>query len=187
MRNDVPMAIVHRATLTPHKFDLVLAWAPTQPWYTGDGPAEIVSSFRLDDPAGQVGIETFIVRGGTALFHVPLTYRSAALPGGVPGGELEHSAMGHRWLYDGVSDPVYLATTAAAIASAGHEVEMFLPDGTTVPRADNAARVVGSGPAQATGELVVARELPPRSPTGAPDLRATWAGQDTPLVLAWLR
>lgn len=187
MTQDVFMAVVHRATLTPHKFDLVLAWAPRQEWFTGDGAAEIVSSFRLDDPAGEVGIETFILRSGSGLFHVPVTYRSAPLDGGMLVGELEHSALGHRWIYDGAGDPVYVATTAGAIAAAGHEVEMFLPDGTAVPRAENAARVVGSGAVDANGALTVARALPADSPTGTPDLRATWAGQDTPLVLAWLR
>jgi len=94
--------------------------------------------------------------------------------------------LGHRWIYEGASDPVYLATTAAAIASAGHEVEMFLPDGTALPRPENAAHVVGSGPADATGELHVTRALPADAPAGAPTLRATWTGQDTPLTLAWL-
>ena len=183
----VAMAIVHRATLTPHKFDLVLAWAPTQPWFIDDGTAEIEASFRLDDPAGEVGIETFIVRSGSRLFQVPVTYRSAALEGGVLVGELEHSALGHRWLYDGPSDPVYVSTTTGAIVGAGHEVEMFLPDGSAIPRADNAATVIGSGPADAAGDLTVARALPAESPTDAPDLRATWAGQAGPLTLAWLR
>ncbi|MGB8403015.1 MAG: hypothetical protein WCE30_02950 [Mycobacterium sp.] len=182
------MAIVHRATLTPHKFDLVTAWVPTQPWFDSDGPVEIVSAFRLDDPAGEVGIETFIVRSGTRLFQVPVTYRSAPLPGGALVGELEHSALGHRWIHDGPSDGVYVLTTTLAITSAGHEVEMFQPDGTPVPRPESAASVAGSGltDGAAPGELVIARALPAEIPAGAATLQATWSGQSTPVTLAWL-
>jgi hypothetical protein len=182
------MAIVHPATLTPGKLDLATAWLPTQSWFIDSGPLEIAATFRLDDPAGEVGIETFIVRSGTQLFHVPVTYRSAPLPGGVLVGELEHSVLGHRWVYDGPSDDVYVSTTTSAITTAGREVEMFLADGTPVPRPDSVARVSGSGLADgaAAGELVIARALPVEAPAGAATLTATWSGQPTPTALAWL-
>ena len=182
------MAIVHRATLTPHKFDLITRWLPEQPWFESGGAIESLSAFRLDDPDGEVGIETFIVRSGPRAFHVPVTYRNAPLPGGTLVGELEHSALGHRWVYDGPSDEVYVATTAQTIVTGGREVEMFLPDGTPVPRPDSAATVVGTGPPDAAvaGELVVARSLPGDAPAGAPRLVANWPGQDTPVALAWL-
>lgn len=181
------MAIVHRATLTPHKFDLITRWLPGQPWFDGAGAIESVSSFRLDDPDGEVGIETFIVRSGGREFHVPVTYRGAPLPGGTLVGELEHSALGHRWVYDGPTDGVYVSTTTQTIVAAGHEVEMFLPDGTPVPRADTAASVAGAGLPDdvVAGELAVARLLPADVPAGAPRLDASWPGRDT-VTLAWL-
>lgn len=184
----VAVAIVHRAELKPAKLDLISWWLPTQPWFTEDGPVERDATFRLDDPAGEVGIETFLVRSGAFSFHVPLTYRSAPLAEGTLVGELEHSVLGHRWLYDGPSDPVYVATTAAAIAGAGHEVEMFFEDGTQVPRPDWAATVTGSGlPGGAVvGDLVVARAIPAEVPAGAATLDATWAGLDATVTLAWL-
>ena len=103
-------------------------------------------------------------------------------------GELEHSALGHRWVYDGPTDGVYVATTTQTIVTGGHEVEMFLPDGTPVPRPHSAAAVVGTGvpDAAAAGELVVARSIPADAPADAPRLLANWPGQDTPLALAWL-
>lgn len=183
------MAVVHRATLTPHKFDLVTSWLPAQLWFDDGGPIESVATFRLDDPAGEVGIETFIVRSGPQLFHVPVTYRSAPLPEGVLVGELEHSVLGHRWIYDGPTDGVYVATTTLAITTAGREVEMFGPDGTPVPRPESAATVIGSGlpDGAAVGELAVARALPAEVPEAAAHLDATWPGQATSVTLAWLR
>ncbi|WP_280834898.1 maltokinase N-terminal cap-like domain-containing protein [Mycolicibacterium frederiksbergense] len=182
------MAVVHRATLTPHKFDLITRWLPSQPWFDDGGAIETVSSFRFDDPDGEVGIETFIVRSGEREFHVPVTYRSAPLPGGTLVGELEHSVLGHRWVYDGPTDEVYVSTTTLAIVTGGHEVEVFLADGTPVPRADTAATVSGTGrPGDvAAGDLVVARSLPADAPAGAPRLQASWPGRDAPVALAWL-
>ena len=182
------MAIVYRAELTPSKIDLLNAWLPGQDWYPGDAAAERESAFRFDDPAGEVGLETFIVRSGDARFHVPLTYRSAPLAGGHLVGELEHSVLGHRWVYDGPSDPVYVSTIRDAIVDGAQDVDMVLDDGTPVPRLEWWARAVGSGadPQARTHGLQVARLLPAEPPAGAPTLSAAWAGQESPLALAWL-
>lgn len=182
------MAIVHRAELRPSKLELLEAWLPTQPWFDGDADIDREAAFRLDDPAGEVGIETFIVRSGDALFHVPMTYRAAPLPAGTLVGEMEHSVLGHRWVYDGPTDPVYVAVTTAAILAAAHEVEMQFEDGTVLPRQEWSAAVSGSGPvgSGATGGLAIARSLPATVPPGAPTLEATWAAHPDPLVLAWL-
>jgi hypothetical protein len=41
-----------------------------------------VSAYRFDDPAGEVGIETLLVRRGAGpVLQVPLTYRGAPLAG----------------------------------------------------------------------------------------------------------
>lgn len=181
------MAIVHRAELTPGKLDLIAAWLPGQDWFTDAGPIERVATFRLDDPAGQVGVETFIVSSGDDLFHVPLTYRDAPLQEGSLVGELEHSVLGHRWVYDGPSDPVYVAVTAEAIVTGGHEVGMFLEDGTELPRPDWAASVNGTGsPAADGGALQIVRRLPGDVPAGAPSLDASWPGQAEPVAVAWM-
>jgi hypothetical protein len=182
------MAIVHRAELTPSKIDLVNAWLRGQDWYTGDGAAERESAFRFDDPAGEVGIETFIVRCGDARFHVPLTYRSGPLDGGRLVGELEHSVLGHRWVYDGPSDPVYVAVVTSVIVAGGRDVDMVLDDGTPVPRLEWWATATGSGAArgQAAGTLRVARLLPADAPEDAPRLVASWSMQESPTVVAWL-
>jgi Maltokinase N-terminal cap domain len=55
------MAIVHNTTMSPGKLELLTAWLPAQPWYLGTGRApELVKAggFRLDDPEGEVGIES---------------------------------------------------------------------------------------------------------------------------------
>lgn len=182
------MALIHDAELKPAKLELLAAWLPTRDWFGEDGPVEREAAFRLDDPAGEVGIETFVVRSGAFRFHVPLTYRGRPLAEGTLVGELEHSVLGHRWIYDGPSDPVYRAVATDVIASGGHEVDAFFADGTKAPRAAWAASVTGTGLAagRAPGELVVARALPAPVPSGAAALIATWAGLDAEVALAWL-
>lgn len=182
------MAIIHRAELKPGKLELLAAWLPQQDWFSDAGPLDRAATFRLDDPAGEVGVETFIVSSGDGLFHVPLTYRGAPLAGGTLVGELEHSVLGHRWVYDGPSDPVYVEVTTSTIVTGGRDVEMFLEDGTAVPRPEWLATVTGSGaaPGQTVGSLHVCRGLPGDVPAGAPRLDATWAGQESAVAVAWL-
>ena len=96
------MAILHRATLVPSKLELLEEWLPRQPWFTGSAAGlERVAGYRFDDPAGEVGIETLLVRApGGPLVQVPLTYRAAPLPDGARWlvGTLEHSVLGTRWV-----------------------------------------------------------------------------------------
>ena len=74
---------------------------------------------RVDDPAGQVGVETILVvdEAGAApvVYQVPLTYRAAPLDGAQSAlvGTMEHSVLGRRWVYDGPHDPVYAAQLLA--------------------------------------------------------------------------
>nr|WP_257910073.1 phosphotransferase [Janibacter limosus] len=44
------------------------------------------------------------------VYRVPLTYRDAPLEGAEAAlvGEMEHSVLGHRWVYDAPHDPVYV-------------------------------------------------------------------------------
>jgi Maltokinase N-terminal cap domain len=118
------MAIIHNTTMSPGKLDLLTAWLPGQPWYRQRGhEPELVKAggFRLDDPQGAVGIEFMVVTdksgGRTNTYQLPLTYRPSALAGadGALIGTSEHGVLGHRWIYDGVHDPVLLAQLIALI------------------------------------------------------------------------
>src|SRR4051812_48715361 len=102
------MAILHNATITPEKSELIAEWVPTQPWGpSADVPIEVVGAFRYDDPEGRVGMETHLVSAGDTLFQVPLTYRGEPLAGAGEAliVEMEHSTLGTRWVYDGLRDP----------------------------------------------------------------------------------
>ena len=115
------MALFHLATITPTKAELIAAWAPTQPWGPpADVPLEVIGAFRFDDPDGRVGMETHLVSAGDTLLQVPLTYatsRSKARRRAFI-GEMHHSVLGTRWVYDGLRDP-RLVVMLAAVAMTG--------------------------------------------------------------------
>ncbi len=180
------MGIVHPGSeLTPTKAELLEQWLPAQGWWPGGEVPPFVASFRLDDPAGDVGIETFLLPVGDRTVHVPVTYRAEPLASGVLVGEMEHSALGHRWVYDGPSDPVYVAETSAAIREGRGEVALLAPDGSPIPRRPTTAAVTGSGAGE--GDLHVVRVISAETPPStAGTLTATWAEQSEPVVLAWL-
>jgi hypothetical protein len=144
------MAILYQAELRPSKIDLVAAWAPSQPWFAGDAAAgfSTVGAFRFDDPEGEVGIETLLVRAGDGpVLQVPLTYRGAALPGGGDAlvGTTEHSVLGSRWVYDGTRDPAYVLAVVTAILTGASQADQYISvDGELVFR-EPTAIVVGSG------------------------------------------
>jgi hypothetical protein len=103
------MAVIHHTTLKPTKLELLAEWLPAQPWYEGDASGlRKAGGFRLDDPAGEVGIELMVVGSGEAAWLVPMTYRGAPLEGAEDGliGTTEHGVLGARWIYDGMHDPV---------------------------------------------------------------------------------
>src|SRR4051794_17911658 len=110
------MALFHRATITPTKAELIAAWAPTQPWGPPSGAAiDVIGSYRFDDPDGRVGMETHLVMAGDILLQVPLTYRDEPLDGPDDRliGEMQHSVLGTRWVYDGLRDPRFVIMLAA--------------------------------------------------------------------------
>ncbi len=124
------MAEIHaEATLTPTKRELVEDWMGHQRWYAAKGRRPRVrrlASWRLDDPAGQVGIETMVVadESGTepVVYQVPLTYRGAPLEGGEHAlvGTTEHSVLGTRWVYDAPHDPVYATELLELVQGRSH-------------------------------------------------------------------
>ena len=128
------MAEIHTtASISPTKLELVAPWMAHQRWYAAKGRLPVLRrlwSWRLDDPAGQVGVETLLLvdEGDTVpvVYQVPLTYRGAPLDGAQHAlvGTMEHSVLGRRWVYDAPHDPVYAAqllalTLGSAVAQAG--------------------------------------------------------------------
>jgi maltokinase-like protein len=152
------MALIHQATLTPTKLELLEAWLPTRSWYPGAAATglERVGAARFDDPADAVGVEIFLVRAPEGpLTQVPMTYRAAPLQGAEEWliGTTEHSTLGTRWVYDAVADPVFVATTAEAIRTGGHQATEYLqtPGGPLVAR-EPLMTMLGSG-TQAKGSV----------------------------------
>jgi hypothetical protein len=203
------MALLHQATLTPGKRDLMNGWLPSQSWYDGH-ERKPVGSFRLDDPDGEVGCEYFLLGDDdlTTLF-LPLTYRAAPLEGAEDFliGTTQHSVLGPRWAYDGCGDPVSMSVRLTAILTGGHAATLVLAteDGREVIM-DPTCRVTGSGtgtePVNVDAvtvtdagdptlvragdhELLVARVLG-TGVTGRETLTATWA-DGAPVVVAAVR
>jgi hypothetical protein len=171
------MAVIHHTTLTPAKLELLADWLPLQPWYVATGlPIALAKAggFRLDDPAGEVGIEFMVVtdESGQApvSYHVPLTYRGAPLAGADRAliGQTKHGVLGRRWVYDGVHDPVLMAQLAEFLrgkVQAQAQSVSETPDPTVV------ARFTGTDLTEA--DLRIVRRLEPSqsdAPVGAGDV-----------------
>ncbi|HEX5406483.1 MAG TPA: hypothetical protein VFX16_29775 [Pseudonocardiaceae bacterium] len=115
--------IYNNTTVVPGKLELLAAWLPGQPWYTGTDSPRLTKAggFRLDDPAGEVGIEFMVVTdestGRPVTYHVPLSYRAAPLDLAAAGliGTMEHGVLGRRWAYDGLADPVLVNALLALV------------------------------------------------------------------------
>lgn len=145
------MAFLHyQARMQPTKIEILSAWVPAQPWFEGEGGAEVtnIGAYRFDDPEGEVGIETILVRAGDGpVLQVPVTYRDAPLVGAEAFliGTTLHSALGQRWVYDATGDPAYLAAVATAALAGGRQAEQVVEiDGERVIREPTAV-VAGSG------------------------------------------
>ena len=145
------MALLHDATISPRKDELIRPWLRTRPWWDGIDERGPVGDFRLDDPAGEVGIQCFLFGSadGSTLF-VPVTYRGAPHPDAESGliGTMQHSVLGPRWVYDGCADPVFVATAVDTIRNRGREAALHLrrSDGSVVVR-ESTASARGDGSA----------------------------------------
>ena len=211
------MAVIHNAELRPSKTDAIAAWLPSQPWSGVEEGGALVAlgRFRFDDPDGEVGVETYLVRVGDGpVLHVPLTYRGAPLPGAEAFlvTEMDHSVLGRRWVYDAVGDPVYADVLRRAIATGGHEADLEAAPGEGGAAPTKEGTAVGSGSdadsptvsavdvvtvgttstvSTGHGDLVVLRVVGADT-TGTSQasdgavLTATWAGSE-PTVVAVLR
>ncbi len=118
------VAEIHRTTLEPTKLELLTSWLPQQRWYAAKGripSLRKLGGFRLDDPAGEVGIEVMVVADESGeqpvVYQVPMTYRAAPLPGadGALIGTTEHGVLGRRWVYDAPHDDVYVGQLLALV------------------------------------------------------------------------
>jgi hypothetical protein len=207
------MALLHRATLHPTKLELLTTWLPSRSWYAGQaGEALQVATYRFDDPADAVGIETLLVRVGDGpVYQTPLTYRAAPLAGADDWllGTAEHSVLGRRWVYDGAADPVYAAALASAILGNTGQAEQLVDIGGRLERREFSMTIVGSGGAAVpvvsavdrvvdgdptlivtdTVELTVIHRLDAGIELDGAVLTGAWPGQATatPLASATLR
>ncbi len=151
------MALVHQATLSPSKQELIESWLPSRSWVSQPTVIRKLAEYRFDDPAGEVGVETILWRmDDGVVVQTPLTYRAGPLDGAEIHliGTTDHTVLGRRWVYDGCGDPVWAATLAAAILTGGTQADMYFEqDGERVdvpPR----MQVRGSGtPGAALPEL----------------------------------
>jgi maltokinase-like protein len=189
------VAVIHRAQIAPTKAELIAGWLPSQTWAGGaPAPFELLGAYRFDDPAGEVGIETHLVRTGRGdVLQVPLTYRGVPLDGAESHlvGTMEHSHLGRRWVYDGCGDPIYVAVLGAVIRTGGREAEEWVETDGVPARREATAHVAGSGAPDAdvstdVDGLVVLRIVGEEAPEGAETLTGTWPGRDESALLAYL-
>ena len=150
------MADIYAAHLDPTKPEAVATYLSAR---LGTGVTtedlRMITSFRFDDPAGEVGCETHIVavtvpQRGELLVQVPFTYRGAPLEGAPEEAlvtRMDHSVLGDRWVYDAAFDPVYATELLLAITDAGGAAEQFAvgSDGSRTQIVDGLASVRGTG------------------------------------------
>lgn len=164
--------------MSPSKLELLAAWLPRQQWYLGPGSPELQrgGGFRLDDPAGEVGIEFMIVNAvgaeSTVTYHVPLTYRGTPLPAAESAliGNATHGVLGRRWIYDGTADPVLLGQLTALLCGevlAQHQSRSDEIDATVDVR-------IGSRDLAATAHIL--RVLTEGADDLSPSVVTTWLG-----------
>lgn len=145
------MAILYNVELSPGKLELIEEWLPKQPWANVEPGTKLsrVSSFRFDDPAGEVGVEFHLVKavdGDDTVYQVPLTYRGAPLAGAEEHliTEMDHPKLGHRWVYDGAADPVCVLETLRAIVTGGRSVDEFWQTDTGLEKNTDVAEAWGT-------------------------------------------
>jgi maltokinase-like protein len=172
------MTIHVGATLTPPFPEFLPPWVARQPWYRGTSvPAlALVGSFRFEDPAGQVGLETHLVTDGSDLYQIPMTYRGAPTDGPALVAKAEHSVLGTRWIYDGQTDPLWHERMLHLVRTGG----VSDPSGRQGPRhAEARGEQLVPGPLTADSVRVEPRRvLTPGTPALPPDavgmVMGTW-------------
>lgn len=138
------MALIYSAQLDPSKEEIAARYLAAKPWFTagGDGLTR-VGAYRFDDPDGQVGMEVLFVRASDDLvYQVPLTYRPESRGDTGLVSTMEHSDLGTRWVYDALTEPLFLRTLVQVIFTGEREADLFDPEGN---RLDSRGEVRGSG------------------------------------------
>lgn len=141
------------ATVTPAFARFLPPWIARQRWYAGKGRAPALSrvgGLRLEDPAGEVGMEVWLVLDESGrdptIYQVPLTYRGAPLPGADHAlvAVVEHSTLGTRYIYDAPHDPVF-ATALLALMVEEKTVGSVPTMSDSEQYPDDTQSVVGAG------------------------------------------
>ncbi|EHB55031.1 hypothetical protein MycrhDRAFT_2225 [Mycolicibacterium rhodesiae JS60] len=172
------MAFVHRgATLRPTKPEIVRQWLGGADWFDAEpetDPAAPPLSYRFDDPAGKVGIEALLVPSAGRYIQLPLTYREEPLEGA---GDwlvttMEHSALGRRWIYDGVGDPVLAAAFVNSIVGGTSSATLEFDAGDERHTASTSVHAQGTG----SGRIPVPLEVVSVERSGPTSTVRTTAG-----------
>jgi len=176
------MAIVHSsATIRPTKRELLETVL--------GGSVEVLGSYRFDDPAGEVGVEAFVVRRGEQLRHVVFTYRGAPLEADDARlvSTMEHSELGPRWVYDGTTDPVAVDCFRRALLGEQDQAALEMwEEGRPVGTREPTVRLSATQQPSAEGRSVhIVLDLDDSSAAGGPALLAAWAEGEA--VVASLR
>ena len=119
------------ANLVPSFKQFLPRWVSVQPWYEGTLVPTLtpVGFIRIEDPDGEVGMESHLVSDGRTLYHMPMTYRGRPLPDDT--GLIttaRHSVLGSRWIYDAEHDPVWVTEVLRLVAS-GSSTRPQIPGG----------------------------------------------------------
>jgi predicted trehalose synthase len=109
-----------QGTLAPSLLAFLPQWMARQRWYAGKGRLPELSrigGLRLEDPAAEVDIDVHLLldeSGDTpTTYQVPLTTRTARLPGGdralvATFQPVDDSGAGPRYVYDAPHDPAFV-------------------------------------------------------------------------------
>lgn len=166
------MAIVHTsATIRPTKSELLETEL--------GGPVELLGSYRFDDPAGEVGVEAFVVRRDGDLRHVVLTYRGAPLSSGDARlvSTMEHSVLGQRWVYDGTTDPVAIDCFRRAVRGEQDQAALEMwDDGQAIGVREPTVQLTARAGAEVSEHATLRIERDLAASADGPGLLASWAG-----------
>ena len=172
------MAIVHATSINPSKAEILEG-------LFGE-PVEIIGAYRFDDPEGEVGVEGLIVTAAGGLRHVLMTYRGAPLEGADEHllSRMEHGTLGHRWVYDGLGDPVAIGCLERALAGEQQQATLEVYDGDMLVevREPTVRVAVVEGDRAVQRGLVIAGDLAEPLPSDGAHLVATWDGGEAVVV-----
>ena len=161
------MAIIHQATLSPSKLEMLAEFLPrveSLAEHLGSDVSQI-GSYRFDDPAGEVGIETHILTSSTgAVLQFPLTYRNEPLEGAEACflGTMQHSVLGTRWIYDACGDAVYVSELVRVIMTGGSQVALMVETSDGPVERKSTVTVQGTGSSGEAPKSPIAKVIPER-------------------------